>query len=585
MKSRGAALVRLPAVVAAFLIGAISAGTLASSGIATTRRISALRGTVRSGDAAQSPLRRARVQLEGAALGRGVITVTDDSGHFAFEGIPPGTFSLTASKSGYLTMRYGATTPGRSGVLITVQDNEEIQDLKFVLPKGSVIFGRILNSFGQPQADASVSAFAFERRNGERVLATGSPSMLSNSRGEYRLWGLPAGEYVVAVTNAGNQSGEARQLTEAMVEQALRLPNQPSASDAPQTGFAPIFFPGTSEATMATVLSVGTGAEISNIDITLRPVTLARLVASATATTGDTVDQVRFWLAPKGPFIPGSGSRFSVRTGTSRPGEPNSFAGLSPGKYLLLAEGTNKVSGGVSMWSVRELQVNGLDQILHLTLERGGELSGQVAAQGGKSSSASLTGVRISLEWPVRVFGPQSPRFEVSTDSTGQFSLRSIPPGDYRLNVVPSASGNADGLTAQTALQDGRDLLDGFVSIRSDTRMADVSVTLSPVRAQVRGLLLDAGSIPTSDYTVVVFSQDKDHWYYQSRRVGCVRPSNLGEFLVPNLPAGQYSVVVARDLSSDDCYDPAVLGSFGREAIRFTLSQGEQKQLDLKAVR
>lgn len=560
-----------------------------SIAVAKVPVLSAIRGTVRSGGQGQLPLRRARVQLDGTSLARSIITVTDDAGRFVFEGIPAGTYDLTASRSGYLAMKFGGNAPGRAGVPIALRDQEDLRDLNILLPKASVIAGRVMNADGQPQSDVSVSAFAFQRRNGERVLGPGAPSMLSNSKGEYRLWGLPPGEYVVVATSAGNQSADIRRLTESMVDDAVRGAGQERGAGNPPTGFAPVFFPSTSDITLATVLRVGTGEELASIDITLRPVALARLTVSATPQVQGPVEQVRFWLAPRGPTMLGPGSRVGAKTAIGRPGDQHAFPGMAPGTYLVIAEGmrakSNTGQSVVSLWASREILIDGSDSTLQLNLEPGGEISGEATIRENRAPNPARAGNRLFLEPLLRVFGQQFPRFEVSTDPSGLFSLQGIAPGDYRFVVVRSDAAVASGLHVTEVLSNSNDLLDGVVSIRPNSRLTGVSLTLSSLATEVRGSLLDASSLPTSEYSVVFFSQNRNDWYYQSRRIACVRPSTRGDFIVANLPPGPYLVIAVRDLSPDDCYDPDLLSSFSPTALQLTLSAGERKELNLKAAR
>src|SRR5262245_52492196 len=60
-----------------------------------------------------APLRRVAVNLTGAGLGPGFLSLSNDAGQFEFANLPAGSFTLTASKPGYLSGAYGQTVPGR----------------------------------------------------------------------------------------------------------------------------------------------------------------------------------------------------------------------------------------------------------------------------------------------------------------------------------------------------------------------------------------------------------------------------------------------------------------------------------------
>jgi hypothetical protein len=108
----------------------------------------------------------------------------------------------------------------------------------------------------------------------------------TDDRGEYRIYGLLPGDYLVgALPQAGR--GEIHQRTAAEYDEAVRrlerLPRQPGQAAAtateppppvPVVGFAPTYYPGTPVALHASPVSVTAGQVRDGIDI---PVTLVRV--------------------------------------------------------------------------------------------------------------------------------------------------------------------------------------------------------------------------------------------------------------------------------------------------------------------
>lgn len=160
----------------------------------------AIAGVVTSDEAQPRPLRRARVTMSGFAIPRTVITA--DDGTFAFEHLPPGRYTITAAKEGFVTMAYGATRPARPGAPIVVIAQHS-QRIALRLPRGAVITGTVLGVDGQPAQGVTVSVLSRRftggaardysyRVNGTPILAP------TDDRGVYRVYGLPAGDYLVA---------------------------------------------------------------------------------------------------------------------------------------------------------------------------------------------------------------------------------------------------------------------------------------------------------------------------------------------------------------------------------------------------
>jgi len=46
-----------------------------------------------------------------------VLAFTDDAGRFMFRNLPSGRYTLSLSRPGYVSTAYGATKPGRGGVI------------------------------------------------------------------------------------------------------------------------------------------------------------------------------------------------------------------------------------------------------------------------------------------------------------------------------------------------------------------------------------------------------------------------------------------------------------------------------------
>ena len=57
-----------------------------------------------------APLRRAGVRIIGPTIGGSRGTFTDGQGRYTFAGLPPGSFNLTASKTGFVDWSYGQSS-------------------------------------------------------------------------------------------------------------------------------------------------------------------------------------------------------------------------------------------------------------------------------------------------------------------------------------------------------------------------------------------------------------------------------------------------------------------------------------------
>ena len=215
-------------------------------------------------------VRRAQVRISGTDIGA-KSALTDADGRYEFRDLPAGRFSLTAQKSGYMTVQYGQTRPFESGKSIELAEGQMVDKAEIAMPRGSVISGRIVDEFGDPVADASVSAMRSVWSNGKRRLQQTGRNAQTNDLGQYRLFGLAPGEYYVSATYRGADM--------AIMEMAMITAGAgggPSGS-TPTSGYAPTYFPGTTSGADAQRITVGVGQEAQGTDFSLLPVRFAKI--------------------------------------------------------------------------------------------------------------------------------------------------------------------------------------------------------------------------------------------------------------------------------------------------------------------
>jgi hypothetical protein len=163
-------------------------------------------GVLMSGDTSPHPVRRAIVSLSGAGMVDARSVVTDDDGRFVFDRLPAGTYSLTAKKAAYLPAEFGARRPARSGSPIALAESER-RVVSFTIFKGGAIAGTLRDETGRPVAGVAVAAVNARVLEYPQRLPDPLP-VVTNDRGEYRLFGLPPGEYVVAASPTPGGTGE-----------------------------------------------------------------------------------------------------------------------------------------------------------------------------------------------------------------------------------------------------------------------------------------------------------------------------------------------------------------------------------------
>ena len=546
-------------------------------------------GIVVSDDAEARPVRKARVTCGGTGV-QGHTTITDDKGRFSFSGLAPGRYTVTASKEAWITAAYGAKRPLGPGSAVPVAAGET-SDIILRLPRGSVITGTLIDHNGQPAAGVVVRPFRYIIANGERRLAPSSSAM-TDDRGTYRIYGLAPGDYVVGATGRTGpinlQGSELRLTTEMDVRHATAATPQ---TPPPERGvaFAQTYYPGTTVATQASVVSLATGEQREGIDFTLQLVPTARvegtvMLPGGAAPVGTQIDLIAHVQA-----VPGSPME-ALRTGRVAPDGSFSFADISPGQYSLLARAsrpTTSADGSAGppqlVWAATTVNVDG-EHIagLNLALEPGMTIAGRVRFEGALAPPSDLGAVRVTLQpaqrEPAVSFTP--PAATVSPD--GSFTIAGVIPGRYRLTASFPGSGRPGNWTLRSSSVNGQDSLDVPFVVAPGQHATDASIAFTDRLAQLSGAVQSAAGAPVNAFTVILFPADQALWLPQSRRIQAQRPAADGAFTFRNLPAGDYLIAAIDDVEPNEWFDPSFLQRLMPTAMKIAIAEGEQKLQDIK---
>src|SRR5438093_4006044 len=142
------------------------------------------------------PVKRARVFVSAVELPGGRGALTDDQGVFDLVELPAGRYTLSVSKSGFVSLSYGQRRPLQAGTPLQLADGQEIKDIEFRLPRGSVIAGHVYDETGDPMPGVLVRVLRYQYQQGDRRLAPAGTTQ-TDDQGQYRVWGLMPGDYYV----------------------------------------------------------------------------------------------------------------------------------------------------------------------------------------------------------------------------------------------------------------------------------------------------------------------------------------------------------------------------------------------------
>ena len=568
------------------LLAAIAGQQSAPREMVTPPRAAAvLSGTVVTDDIEARPVRHARVTCSSPQLRSDITTVTDDRGRFTFAALPAGRYTIRTTKAGWVATMYGAKRPLRPGVPIALADGETVE-IVARLPRGAVITGTVLDENGQPSVNTAVRAMRFTMQDGEGRLLTFGASGTTDDRGVYRIYGLPAGEYIVGTAARSTSPAPAGAPVRLTSERDVQHAKTAAAGVPPPPprgiAFTSTFFPGTPFAAQASRISLGAGEERDGIDFALQLVVTARVEGSVFSPDGVIPPGTQVTLLASGdtafPDVPFDGLR------TARPGADGtfSFTGVSPGEYTLLARSPSPIRWASTTILVDGEQVSGLS----LALQSGLTLPGSVSFDGDRAGRApDMRSIRVVLR-PVQREGTVSiAPPDATPDADGRFRLDGIMPGRYVLQASFPGANRPGGWHLRAAAIGRQDTLDVPFVLQPGAQIPEAAILFTDGSSTVTGTLQHISTGAPPDYTIVLFPADQSLWIAKSRRIRGLSPSAEGAFAFRDLPAGDYLIAVADDVEAGEWFDPAFLQRIAPGAIRVTIGEKEQRIVNLSALR
>ena len=349
-------------------------------------------------------------------------TTTNGEGRFEVLELPADRCSLTVSKGGYVSLQYGQRRPFEPGTPVALADGQALTALDLALPRGSVIAGRITDEFGEPVAQAQVSAQRYQYGpDGQRRLTSSGIPITTDDLGQFRLHSLMPGEYIVSATFRSN----------------FVVIGGTAGSDTSES-FLPTFHPGTINASEAQPVTVTLGQE-SSVQFALSAARMARVSGLVVDSTGRALASAMVVLLPSSGLLSVSGGLTTSQTAADG---SFTFANVPPGDYVANVQlipaltGTNLTESAAVPVSVGGSDLNGLRIATGPALVRG-----HVEFE-GTSSRTAPTPWRVFAQsmTPAQItFSAGSPAANGLVGEDGSFQAATQPPRSRRSSRAGSS--------------------------------------------------------------------------------------------------------------------------------------------------
>ena len=173
-----------------------------------------------------------------------VRAVTDDRGQFVFSNVAPGDYRVTAIAESYVI---ADSSVAQFGVPVSVVEGQTATASELVLARGGVITGKVSDPDGRPVIAERINISEIDSAGRVRNVSGGGRGTLeTDDRGVYRVYGLTEGRYTLSAGSGDSGFGPIR-----------------------RAHYARTWHPNVSDQGSATVVEVGPGKVVENVDIKL----------------------------------------------------------------------------------------------------------------------------------------------------------------------------------------------------------------------------------------------------------------------------------------------------------------------------
>jgi hypothetical protein len=470
------------------------------------------------------------------------VTMTDESGKFAFAGIEPGAYTFSAERPGYLKAVYGARRSSPTGAPLSLAPGERKAGMEFRLQPQGVIAGRVVQTNGEPGGDFWVYAERLVYLNGKKQLNRSLASSV-NDLGEFRLSGLEPGRYYVV----------ARPLP------TIATPRDLSGT-APDS-FQTTFYPSALDAGEAEVLDVAAGATVSGVDVRAIQSAAFGIRGRIVNGSGEGLREFSITRLPAGGMSGESPLIIGLRS------DAFELGAVPRGRVSLVATGINPE--GRALATKHVVEVDGPVEDLELAINPPFSVQGRLSVGDG----AIPPGIKVSLAMQDALPNVRLAR-NADVGADGGFTLPDVNADRYFVSVT----GLPEGYYVKSIRLGKGDVLEDGAEFTPKLEQG-LEVVLSAKAATIRGSVTGAGAGVTIALIPQAEKRRARPEFYRTALTG-----RSGRFSLANLPPGEYKVFAWEDVESGAWMDPDFLKLVEEQGTPISLGEGAVADIELKAI-
>jgi hypothetical protein len=389
----------------------------------------------------------------------------------------------------------------------------------------------------------------YQSVQGQRRLVPAGRQASTDDMGEFRLFGIPPGQYYLSATwrNTNPMNNEDR------------------------TAYAPMYFPGTENPAQAQRITLAVGQELSDLVMALKPMRATRVSGTATTSDGRPMTGMVMVMST-------GGFGFNMTaSGQIRPDGTFSVNGIAPGEYTLRAQAFGQ-GGPDAETAVMKITATG-DDITDVQIvgAKPSIVSGRIVVDPAAAAALppALTLMATPLEPGAMMNAMGMSPARMADDGT--FELKASP-GKMRVNLMNQPAGWA----IRSVRLNGTDITDAGIELKPNDNVSGLEVELTNKLTIITGLVTNARGETLKEYSAIAFSQDPEKWKVFGRYQSMGRPDQDGRFKINGLPPGDYYIVALDTIDPGQLSDPDFLDAIKTRATAVTIREGDTRTVDLK---
>jgi hypothetical protein len=469
--------------------------------------------------------------------------ISDRAGRFVIRDVRAGLHTISLQREGFS----GSSTNASS---ITVTDGETVE-LRLSMIPGGVIRGRVLDSSGRLLPNATVQALSRVFENGIGSLQP-VVSRTTDDRGEYRLFGVPPGDYYVsaaprpAVTRPTTTTGTLRDTR--------------------------TFYRSATSISTAAPVTVSAGAEVRDVDILVASQLHLRVSGRAVSDLTPRVPDSRatLHLVPRDPGVPDDPAARSEVSVVLKPSSAEfEILNVEPGAYDLFAVIDSPQGPAISRFPVNVIDTDVTGAIV--IVQSGAMIQGHVTVDGIPDATLA-SGIRIQpIDSMARI--PVGFRQSEIAGEPGSFAFDRIPEGRFRVTAALP-----ENLYIDDALQGGRSVYDSGFDVHAGPSAPDpLQIVVKSGAGVVEGVARDNTGMPLAGATVALVPEMRrsNPGLYES-----VTTDAAGTFVLRGITPGEYKIFAWQGAVPGTYYDAEFLSRFEDYGLAITVSSGSRSRAD-----